>query len=188
MNPPQLFVATDAWLDYRCALGKETKVEGRRDKPPELAESLYFLTREVHELHKALSTIINNSAVLNRIAEMETRIMGKVTDFAVAQKAFNERQAVAIDKLAAAATTQATATTGLAEDIKTLNDKITELQNSSGGVTPEDGVLIDELQAQGEALTARAEGVATAAEAQAAALEALDSQTPPVVPPVPPTA
>lgn len=95
-------------------------------------------------------------------------IMSAISDFAAKQKLFNERQAAAIDQAVASLT-------GLTGDVQTLNDKITELQNSSGGVTPEDQVLIDDLQTQGEAVAAKAEALATA-------LKALDDATPPTVP------
>lgn len=157
-------------------------IEARCDKPQELTEALFFLTREVHELHKALSAILNNSAVLTRIAEMETRIMSKITEFAAAQKAFNEATAAATDSLVASAEAQATATAGIAGDIDALNAKILELQNSQGGVTPEDQALLDDLQTQGAALQARVKSAADASAAHAAALQALDERTPPTVP------
>ena len=85
------------------------------------------------------------------------RIMSKISEFAVAQKAFNARLETSL--------------TGIAGDVKKLNDKITELQNSAGTVTPEDQALLDDLQLQGEAL--------------ATSLEGLDDLTPPT-PPVEP--
>jgi uncharacterized protein YdcH (DUF465 family) len=95
-------------------------------------------------------------------------IMSKISDFAAAQKAFNDAQGASIDSLV-------TSTAGLVADVQSLNDKITELQNSAGGVTPEDQALIDQLQTQGAALSDRLTSAATA-------LAALDAQTPPVVP------
>jgi hypothetical protein len=79
----------------------------------------------------------------------------KIAEFAAAQKAFNDRQDAAV--------------TGLQGDVQSLNDKITELQNSAGAITPEDQALLDDLQTRGEAITAK--------------LEALDALTPPVPPP-----
>lgn len=105
------------------------------------------------------------------LKELEKHIMSAISTFAANQKAFNDRQSAAIDAAVASIT-------GLTEDVASLNVKILELQNSQGGVTPEDQVLIDDLQAQGEAVAARAEALA-------AALATLDSQTPPVVPPPP---
>jgi len=95
-------------------------------------------------------------------------IMSAISEFAAKQKAYNERQATAIDGLVSSVS-------GITDDVKALNDKITELQNSQGGVTPEDQALIDALQTQGEALATRLEGVSAAA-------AALDAQTPRVVP------
>lgn len=95
--------------------------------------------------------------------------MSAISDFAAKQKEFNTRQAQAIDGAV-------TSLGGLTSDVAELNRKIEELQNSPGGVTPEDQALIDDLQAQGEAVAAKAESLA-------AALKALDEQTPPAAPP-----
>lgn len=95
--------------------------------------------------------------------------MSVISDYAAKQKAYNDRQSAATDKLGVGLE-------GITGDIKTLNDKITELQNSPGGVTPEDQKLIDEIEAQGEA-------VATKLETAATAFEALDALTPPTPPP-----
>lgn len=95
--------------------------------------------------------------------------MSAISDFAAKQKDFNTRQAAAVDGAVASLT-------GLTGDIAELNRKIEELQNSQGGVTPEDQALIDDLQTQGEAVAAKAEALATA-------LKALDEQIPPIVPP-----
>lgn len=97
--------------------------------------------------------------------------MSAISDYAEKQKAFNARQAAAIDGLVAGVG-------GLTEDVAGLNKKISDLQNSSGGVTPEDAATINDLETSGEALATRLEGVSTA-------LAALDAQTPPTVPPVP---
>lgn len=80
-----------------------------------------------------------------------------INQYVTRQKEFNARQGVAID--------------GIVSDLTSLNDKILELQNSPGAITPEDQAKLDELQQQGEAMAQRA--------------EALDQQTPPVAPPVP---
>jgi predicted nucleic acid-binding Zn-ribbon protein len=88
------------------------------------------------------------------LLKTERNIMSAISDFAAKQKDFNTR----LD----------TAVTGLQGDIKALNDKITELQNTTGGITPEDQALLDELQAKAEEMATK--------------LEALDALTPPVVP------
>ena len=60
--------------------------------------------------------------------------------------------------------------TGLEGDIKFLNDKITEMQNSPGVLSPEDQTALDAMQARVEASVGR--------------IAAADALTPPVVPAV----
>lgn len=96
----------------------------------------------------------DTQSILRRIRKMERNIMSVISDFAVKQNAFNDRVDAAV--------------TGLQGDIQALNDKITELQNSPGTITPEDQASLDAIQT-------RAEGIA-------AKLEALDALTPPTVP------
>lgn len=120
-----------------------------------LSESIFLLARELHEVHKSIGKVINNNAVLERIAETECKIMSKISEFAARQTEFNARQQTAVD--------------GLTADVKVLNDKITELQNSPGEITPEDQVLLDDIEARNLAITEK--------------LEALDAQTPPTPPP-----
>lgn len=82
------------------------------------------------------------------------KLMSAISDFAAAQRQFNTRLGAAID--------------GVAADVASLNAKIEELQNTVGDISEEDQALLDELQAQGEAIAAR--------------LEAVDALTPPAVP------
>ena len=82
------------------------------------------------------------------------KIMSAISDFAASQAAFNTRMGNAID--------------GLVGDVASLNDKITELQNSQGQITPGDQALLDDLQVAGNVLADK--------------LEALDNLTPPVPP------
>lgn len=81
-----------------------------------------------------------------------------IQEFAVKQKAHNDAIGKAID--------------GIVLDIKALSDKIAELQNSPGAVTPEDQALLNELEGQASALVAK--------------LNALDQTQPPTVPDEPP--
>lgn len=86
------------------------------------------------------------------------------------------------DKDDAAFTKISTGFTGVAADVKFLKDKITELQNSAGQVTPADQLLIDQLQS-------RVNAAATRTETLAADIKALDDATPPpdvTTPPTPP--
>lgn len=116
-------------------------------------------------VHHANLDVKHQLAQLFKLGE---EIMSVISDFAAKQAAFNDRQGKAID---AAVLSIA----NLSGDFKTLNDKITELQNSSGSVTPEDQALIDQLQTAGEATAAKVEALSTA-------LSGLDALTPPTPP------
>lgn len=89
------------------------------------------------------------------ISTMLEDVMSAISDFAAKVKAFNDRQDTAVNNLQA--------------DVKALGDKITELQNSAGQVTPEDQKLLDDIEARQGAITDK--------------LDALDSLTPPTPPP-----
>jgi hypothetical protein len=106
-----------------------------------------------HEpLHVKLETVTPAA-----LAELNTKldnIMSAISDFAAKQAAHND----AIDA----------AVIGLQGDIKALNDKITELQNTSGAISPEDQALLDGIEARSAAITVK--------------LAALDALTPPPVP------
>lgn len=128
--------------------------ESREDK---LALAICGLGGMIGQLVRELSQINNNQAILHRLAEMENNIMSKISEFATAQNAHNDRQDAAV--------------TDLQGDIQALNDKITELQNSPGGITPEDQALLDALQARGESISTKLE-----------ALAALTPPTPPASP------
>lgn len=85
----------------------------------------------------------------------QRKIMTAISDFAAAQTEHNARMNAAL--------------TGLSGDITALNAKIAELQNSPGAITAADQLLLDDLQAQAEALATR--------------IEAADALTPPATPP-----
>ena len=75
--------------------------------------------------------------VNHKLDKLDERFKHMATDiktFAAAVKASFDKIGTAVD--------------GLTQDIKTLNDKITQLQNSPGTITPEDQALLDEVQAQ----------------------------------------
>lgn len=91
---------------------------------------------------------------LHFLKQLGEKIMSKISDFATAQNAFNDR----ID----------TAVTGLTGDIAELNSEIAKLQATQGEITPEDQALLDGIQT-------RSQGIADK-------LTALDALTPPVVP------
>lgn len=93
--------------------------------------------------------------LLRELGSQIGQVMSVISDFAARQKAFNESLTNSLS--------------GIEGDIKSLNDRITELQNSPGEVTPEDQALLDALQVQGEQLASK--------------FTELDNLTPPVVPP-----
>ncbi len=97
-------------------------------------------------------------SILNRIEELENKIMSAISDFAAKQNAFNDRMDTAIADLQG--------------DVKNLNDQIAALQTSTGAITPEDQAALDALQARASTIADK--------------LDALDALTPPVAP-VPPT-
>jgi len=105
---------------------------------------------------------------LSQIRHNQNQIMSAISEFKAKQDAFNVAQAAAIDLLV-------TSTAGVATDVQALKDKIDELQNSPGEITPEDQAILDQLVTDGTALAARAQATADA-------LKALDEQTPPTVP------
>lgn len=84
------------------------------------------------------------------------RTMSAITDFVAKQKIFNDRMDSAI--------------TGVTEDVQFLNDKIQQIQTSTGTLSPEDQQSLNEMQARTEAAVAR--------------LEALNALTPPTPPAV----
>lgn len=128
------------------------------------------LAHALRDLADAVRHAGGTQLILHRINELESKIMSKITDFATAQQAFNDQQSAAIDGITSSIT-------GLQGDIAALNQKITDLQNSPGTITPEDQALLDSLQAQGGTISSRLQSVASA-------LATLDAQTPPTPPTV----
>lgn len=94
--------------------------------------------------------------------------MSAISDYLTKQKAFNDRNAAAVDSIVKS-------TEGLTGDVASLNATIKQLQDSAGAVTPEDQALLDQATTQGEAVSAKLEAVT-------AALATLDESTPPTVP------
>jgi prophage DNA circulation protein len=107
-------------------------------------------------------------AVLANIQHQLKLIMKELEEFAAKQADFNKRDAAAMDVVSHAVT-------GLTEDIKGYVQKVADLQNQLGAVTPAQKELLDNLEADGNTLTTRTEGVAEA-------LKQLDELTPPTVP------
>jgi hypothetical protein len=85
------------------------------------------------------------------------KIMSAISDFAAKVTAHQDAEDAAI--------------AGLTADIKALNDEITTLQNSQGGISPADQASLDSIEARGQVIADK--------------LAALDALTPPVAPPAP---
>lgn len=129
--------------------------------------------RSIHDIERKLDDLHNQGV----------KIMSKLSDFLTAQEQFNATQSAGIDSVVESVSSVSTSLTGLAGDVQSLNDKITELQNSVGGVTPEDQARIDNLQSQGATMAEKVTSASAALATAATALAALDAATPPVVPP-----
>lgn len=91
---------------------------------------------------------------LAHLIQLGERTMSAITDFVTKQKEYNDRQAAAL--------------AGLTQDLKTVKDQLTSIQNSPGSLSAEDQAALDEVLKASEALTTK--------------LEALDSETPPTPP------
>jgi len=113
------------------------------------------LEPQVHPaVYRGMLTTLLLLGIAALIITSTYKIMSAISDFAAKQAAFQTR----ID----------TAIADLQGDVKSLNDQIAALQNSAGGITPEDQALLDGITAQASAVADK--------------LDALDALTPPVAP------
>lgn len=127
-----------------------------------LSEAVFALGREIRELSKQKREEFEwakqhlGLATKRDLDRMEERLMTKIEEFAEAQNSYNARIDAAVE--------------GLSADIKALNDKITELQNNPGAISPSDQKLLDDIQLRSESIATK--------------LEVLDAlqETPPVPP------
>lgn len=95
-----------------------------------------------HSLHHVFERIeVMEKAILERL----NKIMSAVTDFAAKAQAALDKTSADLDSIVT--------------DIKTLNDKITALQNSPGTLSPADQAALDAIQASAAALQTKADGV-----------------------------
>lgn len=91
--------------------------------------------------------------------------MPSYSEFLNQLKSFQDSDDAAMDRLIAAQK-------NITADVAKLNKTIADLQNSQGQVTPEDQNLINQIQAQGDAIRKKQADFETA-------LKALDEATPP---------
>lgn len=99
--------------------------------------------------------LLDLNRAVTRNGEM---IMSRISDFAATTNAFMNTLGTAIENIA--------------QDIAALKATIETLQNSPGAMTPEDQALLDQAQAQLEAMATRAQEI--------------DAMTPPVAVEEPP--
>lgn len=124
-----------------------------------LTKAISDLARAVREATGQQST----NAILLRLAQMEERIMSKISDYATA---VNQ----SYDGIEAALGVVQTSLGGVSDDVAYLKEVIDQLNNNPGPITPEDQALLDAGAARAAALATRVEGVKTA-------LEQLDAAT-----------
>lgn len=111
-----------------------------------LTDSRFF------ELRGLLKDSIRRQALLQYTME---RLMSRISDYADAVKASFDAVSAGLD--------------GITSDLQALADKITELQNSAGQITPEDQARLDEIQTMANGIKDR--------------VAALDAVNPPPSPP-----
>lgn len=99
--------------------------------------------------------------LINGTTDGDNKIMKEITEFKAAVDASFKKINAAVD--------------GLTTDVKTLNDKITELQNSPGILNPDDQNTLNEIAAAAGAIADRV----------AALDEATEPPTPPAASPTP---
>ena len=146
--------------------------KGNPPNPPkQISDEAAAIDRLRLELKTGLEWFKSRSeyATKSDLKESVNKIMSVISDFAAKQAAFNKRQGDAVDAAVASVT-------GLSTDIQALADKITELQNSPGAITPEDQALLNEAETQGDALAAKVEALSNSL----SALDALNPPAPPV--------
>lgn len=105
-----------------------------------LAEAVFEFARETHELHLELKRSNNNQAILNRLAEMENRIMSAISDWVTKVGPKLDSIQIGIDAIQAL---------------------VEQLQNSPGAITPEDQVLLDQIETKVDALGTDANSIPT---------------------------
>lgn len=103
----------------------------------------------LHELKALLQDVHTQQG---RILRNQETIMTAISDYAAANKTAFAAIATSLD--------------GVEGDLQTLADKITEMNNNPGPISPADQILLDESQALATALVAR--------------VAAIDAKNPPV--------
>ena len=112
------------------------------------------MARGDQEYTRLLRKVSRIEHLLYHVLYLGDHIMSAISDFAARQTAFNDRMDTAV--------------AGVQADIEGLKALIEQLQNTPGGITPEDQDLLNLIEARAGAIADK--------------LDALDALTPPVVP------
>lgn len=126
---------------------------------------------ELHAIHEQLAAINNNNAILNRLAEMEKKIMSAISEYTESVDTKFAEIGTSVDEIIAAIA-------GVSGDVASLKSIIEKLENNPGPISPEDQVLLTNGLAKVTALSDKLKGVS-------ASLKALDAatETAPTAPP-----
>lgn len=92
----------------------------------------------------------NCFATKRDLQEMEARLMATIKEFSDKVNASFDKVGLAVD--------------GVMGDVQWLKDKITELQNSPGAITPEDQALLDAIEDRANQLVTKVETLDAATE------------------------
>src|SRR5678815_72093 len=101
------------------------KPDDKHEHEHKLSPEVQAINRLTEEIKAGFEWFKSHSGLVTKqdLKETERKLMSAISEFAAKQAAFNTQVSTAIDGAVASVT-------GLTEDIQTLNDKITELQNS----------------------------------------------------------
>lgn len=128
----------------------------------EKKEALFLLWQILKEL-KAGNNNKSIEALATRMDAMEEKLMSQLSEFSDRVETQFTAIGESVDGLVASIG-------GLDRDVGSLKAQIADLQNSTGGVTPEDQARLDKIEAALTALAGKTSAVASAA-------AALDQQT-----------
>lgn len=111
------------------------------------------------------------------ILKIGKEIMSAISEFKdKVESAFTEIGA-SVDEIVASQAQQTESLNGVTGDVAQLKALIEKLQNSPGGITPEDQATLDQLESTIKALQPKVKAVADAQKTQADALKSLDEAT-----------
>lgn len=145
------------------------------DHENSLTDAINSLAQVLREKNVQLEII----EILHRIENKQDHIMSKIADFAAAvQQSFTDAQA-AIDGVGTNIDAVSTDVATIVSGVAALDAKITQLQNSPGGITAEDQATLDGLQILSKTLSTNAAALKAKTDALKASADAVDLTPPP---------